>query len=125
LLDHLEREIHALQINGQGGSRFQFQFMDPRILSLLLGFQVQGNLAIAFQRHDKIALKVEFDEAHVVCRSVPDIINHVAEGYLIGNGLPQQLLIDFNFRHRRPTLVLTRFSVHIDFRFADQVIVHR
>jgi hypothetical protein len=125
LLDQLEREIYALQIDCHGRSRFQSQFIDTHILTLLMPLKAQGDLAISLQGHDEIALEGVLDELHIICRGIPDIIDHIVEGYLVGDHLPQQLLIDLIFRHRCPPLLLTCFGVKEGFRLRDQMVVHR
>mgnify|MGYP005860765623 CR=1 FL=1 len=125
LLDQVQGKIDPLQINGHNGIRLDLQTIDAHITTLLLIFYTQGKLAVGLQRHDEIALQFMDDELHVIRRSEPDIIEYIAERNLVGNHLPQQLPVDFVFRHRRPTLRLAGFSVEITFGLGHQMIVHR
>ncbi len=124
MLDQLEWKIHPLQINGHGRSRFQPHFIDTHVLTLLFGCHTQRHLAIGFEGHDEIPFEVVFDEHHIVCRGVPDIIDHITEGDLVGNHLAQQLLVHFIFCHSCPAFLLARFGIEIDFSLGHQMVVH-
>lgn len=85
----------------------------------------ESHFAVTLQGHDELSLQLSFDQAHILCRGIPHVREHVTELDLIVVSLPEQCLIMFVLADGRASLGLAVLLVHVPLGLGYQPEAHR
>ena len=93
LFDQMQREINSFEEDFPHSVFLDDERVDCMVRALALLCRRQCHLAVAFQGHHKVLLEPMLDKHHVLCRSIPNIVNDGAKCDLIFQPGTQQTLI--------------------------------
>ncbi len=112
-LDQQQRKRHIFQIDAGRDIRFQRERVHSHELTLLLVGMAQGHFAIGLERHDKVFVQVQFNEAHVLSGGVPDVVEHMAKRNLIIHRWLEHLTVVLVLAYGRTAFRFARLFVGV------------
>ena len=125
LFDQDERKVHSFEIDFPCGLRFQLQSVHSAIAALLLVGLTQGDLAIGFQRTNKVTVLVVFNKDQVFRRGEPHLAEDKAKGNAVAHRLFDQLPTHLVLGDRTPSFLLLRLGIGILLGLGYQVEAYR